>query len=109
MMQGSHLGFQASGLGSKVISGLGPGLAPRMGSGTQAYPKQGSGLAGGSGHRLGFGSGRGLGSGRQMMSNLGGGMQVQSRFPTRNRPRYSKSRDQISQFDDVQDAMDRKQ
>ncbi|KAA6420817.1 MAG: small conductance mechanosensitive ion channel family [Trebouxia sp. A1-2] len=90
--QGSHLGFQASGLGSKVISGLGPGLAPRMGSG-QGHPnfrgsglgsKQESGLTAGSGrsgHRFGLGSGRGLGSGhglgsgRGMMSNLGGGMQ----------------------------------
>ncbi len=104
-MQGSHLGFQGSGLGSKVISGLGPGLAPRMGSG-QGYPnfrgsglgsKQESGLTAGSGrsgHRFGLGSGRGLGSGhgpgsahglgsaRGMMSNLGGGMQVRRRTPS---------------------------
>ncbi len=97
-MQGSHLGFQASGLGSKVISGLGPGLAPRMGS-AQGYPnfrgsglgsKQESGLtvgSGRSGHRFGLGSGRGLGSGhglgsgRGMMSNLGGGMQVRRTPP----------------------------
>ncbi len=94
-MQGSHPGFQGSGLGSKVISGLGPGLAPRMGSG-QGYPnfrgsglgsKQESGLTAGSGrsgHRFGLGSGRGLGSGhglgsgRKIMSNLGGGMQVRA-------------------------------
>lgn len=67
-MQGSNLGFQRNDrLGSKTISGLGPGLAPRMNS------KQASGLAFGSGHR---GMDSALGSGRQVLSNLGGGVQV---------------------------------